>query len=220
MLGTKIQRINMVKNQLRPAGILNPAVLEAMLTEPREHYLPEKFKHLAYIDNPCNRISSNSPVTLAPQPIGLLLQALNIKKTDKILEANTGSGYLTALLGTLSHNVVSLEPNLQHYQIIKKRFFDKRKYPNIRIFHANLNQGFDAEAPFDVICLNVPIKSVPNILFKQLKKNGRLFAFIQKQSIIHATLYKKDNSNAIKSLSLFENLTPDFSRPIANTFNL
>ena len=80
MQGTQVQRLNMVNKQLRPACVSSHSILDDMLNEPREKYLPHKFKNLAYTDTYLPTANNETIVTLTPIYTGLLLQALDIKK--------------------------------------------------------------------------------------------------------------------------------------------
>lgn len=220
MQETDIQRYNMVHNQLKPAGIVSATVLEAMATEARENYLPNQLKTVAYADSNLPYFMQTTLCSLPPQQIGLLLQALKIDKTDKILESHTGSGYLTALLARLGKAVISLEPNTKNYQTIKKKFSNQQLYPNVRVFNHNIEQGFSIEAPFDVICLTNAIDKKPDFLFSDLKQNGRLLTLTRKNKLLEAVLYKKDNSSTVQSITLFETLCPDFKHIKPTEFDL
>jgi len=104
---TEQARFNMIEQQIRPWNLADDEVLAVMLEIPREHFVPEDYRQLAFADTEIPL--AHGQHMLAPKIEAHLLQALQIKPGDKVLEIGTGSGYLTACLSWLSGNVTSLE---------------------------------------------------------------------------------------------------------------
>ena len=100
-------RQEMVETQLRVRGIADPRVLQAMLAVPRHEFAPERFRDQAYEDHP---LPIGEAQTISqPYIVALMLEALALTPSDKVLEVGTGSGYVTALLAQLVREVISIE---------------------------------------------------------------------------------------------------------------
>ena len=100
-------RLNMVESQIRPWEVLDQTILDLLLTIKREEFVPEKYRALAFADMEIPL--GHDEVMLAPKLEARMLQELDIRKTDKILEVGTGSGHVTALLSKLGGQVVSVK---------------------------------------------------------------------------------------------------------------
>ena len=104
---TEQARFNMIEQQIRPANVLDQRVLDILSKVPREDFVPEEYRNLAFAD--INIPLEHQQAMLTPIGEAKLLQALNIKSTDRVLEVGTGTGYLTALLASLANHVESVE---------------------------------------------------------------------------------------------------------------
>ena len=102
-------RFNMIEQQIRPWDVLDGAVLDLLAKLPREAFVPKQYIGLAFAD--LEIPLGDGQVMLSPKMEGRILQSLAIKKTDKVLEIGTGSGYLTALLALQAKHVDSVELN-------------------------------------------------------------------------------------------------------------
>ena len=103
----EVLRHRMVESQLRGRGIFDERVLEAMARVPRHEFTPERYRDQAYEDHPLP-IGEGQTIS-QPYIVALMLEALEIKASDRVLEVGTGSGYVTALLSELAAHVVSIE---------------------------------------------------------------------------------------------------------------
>src|ERR1700675_1896161 len=97
----------MVDSQLRDRGISDPRVLDAMLRVPRHEFVPEPYRSQAYEDHPLP--IGDSQTISQPYIVAVMLEALQLQPTEKVLEVGTGSGYVTALLAELAAKVFSVE---------------------------------------------------------------------------------------------------------------
>ena len=100
-------RFNMIEQQIRPWEVLDPQVLDLLFVVKREDFVPAAYRNLAFADMEIP--IGSGQVMLAPRVEARLLQELGIKKTDKVLEIGTGSGYMAALLAAGAEHVVSIE---------------------------------------------------------------------------------------------------------------
>ena len=194
-------RFNMVEQQVRPWDVIDRRVLDVMESLPRENFVPDDYKGLAYADIAIPLDANNH--MLKPTLVGRILQALNIKPTDTILEIGTGSGYLTACLSQLGKSVTSIEINNE----IASRAADN--LASIDVKNVNLIVG-DAihkipdNAPFDVIAVTGAIADCQNILPKELNNGGRLFLITGEKPVMTAELITRISGDNFKHEALFE----------------
>ena len=102
-------RFNMIEQQIRPWEVLDPTVLDLLFVVKREDFVPEAYRALAFADMEIP--IGQGQAMLAPKIEARLLQELGVRKTDKILEIGSGSGYMAALLAARGEHVVTVEIN-------------------------------------------------------------------------------------------------------------
>ena len=146
-------------------------ILHAFLAIPREHFVPQKLRDLAYADEPLP-LAQHSTIS-QPKTVMLMLSWLCPQKEDKILEIGTGSGYHAALLSKLCKEVISLEVNGDLVCEAKKRITELG-ITNVSIVHTTGMQGFSEKAPYDKIVVTAACKNIPLVLIEQLKEKGVL----------------------------------------------
>lgn len=171
---------------LHDQGIDNFQILEAFKTVRRENFVLEEFLFHAYEDEmmPIGlKQYLNDPFTDAS-----LLNVLDIKKEDNVLEIGSGSGYLCALMSHLAHEVYGVElldPLFQKSSTIMKYF----EYKNVSIVHGNGAHGYLEVAPFDKIIISFAMKDLPFKLVEQLAPNGRILVPLDDGNEITWTLF-------------------------------
>jgi protein-L-isoaspartate(D-aspartate) O-methyltransferase len=161
----------MVESQLRGRGIADERVLQAMLRVPRHEFVPEPYREHAYEDGPLP-IGSGQTIS-QPYVVAVMLQFLQIKPSDKILEVGTGSGYATALLADLAAEVFSIERHPALAQSARA-VLAGLGYNNVKIFAGDGTQGLPDAAPFDAILVSAAAAGVPAALLAQLRDGGRM----------------------------------------------
>ncbi|WP_454849222.1 protein-L-isoaspartate O-methyltransferase family protein [Rhizobium binxianense] len=168
-------RAKMVDNQIRTTDVTSHSVLTAFLTVPREAFVPEKAKVLAYIDNDVEicPAASGKPARflMEASPLAKLLQLAAITREDAVLEIGSGTGYASALLSLLSASVVALESDEALAEEAKKNLSG---YANVEVVTGPLEKGCAQKAPYDLIFVNGSVEEVPAALFAQLRDGGRL----------------------------------------------
>src|SRR5690349_10251193 len=112
-------RFNMIEQQIRTWEVLDPVVLDLLKKIPRKNFIAPQYLGLAFAD--LEIPIGHGQLMLSPKMEGRIIQALEIKKTNKVLEIGTGSGYLTALLATLAEQVYSVELVAELSQNAQKR---------------------------------------------------------------------------------------------------
>jgi protein-L-isoaspartate(D-aspartate) O-methyltransferase len=151
--------------------IADKRIVEAMKHVPREAFvLPEQY-HAAYDDRPLG-IGFGQTIS-QPFIVALMVQALELRENEKVLELGTGSGYEAAILAELAQKVVTVEcvPELAESA---KQVLDKLGYSNIEIHVAGKTLGWPEGAPYDAIIVSAGAPSVPQVLLEQLTWEGRL----------------------------------------------
>ncbi len=163
-------RIEMVR-RLEAQGISDKNVLEVMRRIPRHLFIPNALWDQAYVDHPvpidCGQTISQ------PYIVALMTQALQLTKSDRVLEIGTGSGYQTAILAELAQHVYTIErfPELSEKA---QKLLKEAGYTNISFRVGDGTMGWPEEAPFEKIIVTAAAPDVPRPLIEQLAEGGRL----------------------------------------------
>ncbi len=211
-------RFNMIEQQIRPWDVLNDQVLKTIAGTPRENFVPPKYKSLAFSDSsiPLN----NHQAMMPPKLEAKLLQALDLKPTDSVLEVGTGSGYLTACLAQLGQSVVSLEC-YEDFQKEAQPKLDALGITNTRLIHADAATGYDTDRKFDAIAVTGSLPEIHQGFHTLLAPAGRLFVIVGKPPIMQALLITRVSEQEWHQESLFETSVPplvNVSEPEAFSF--
>jgi protein-L-isoaspartate(D-aspartate) O-methyltransferase len=173
--------------------IADKRVVEAMRRIPREAFVSPELYHAAYDDRPLG-IGFGQTIS-QPFIVALMVQALELRGDEKVLELGTGSGYEAAILAELAQKVVTVEciPELAESA---KKVLDKLGYANIEVHVAGKTLGWPEEAPYDAIIVSAGAPTVPKVLLEQLTWNGRLVIPVGtrwQQDLLKVTRLKKGN---------------------------
>jgi len=165
------KREEMVSEQIASRGVRDGRVLEAMRKVPRERFVRPEDIGLAFYDGP---LSIGHGQTISqPYIVAYMTEALRLKPTDRILEIGTGSGYQTAVLAELAHEVYTVEivePLAKRAREILKTL----GYDNIHFRVGDGSEGWPEEAPFDAVIVTAAPSYVPEKLVEQLVDGGRM----------------------------------------------
>jgi len=142
-----------------------------MLTVPREEFVPDNLKKMAYQDKPLP-IGYGQTIS-QPYIVALMTELLRLNKNDKVLEIGTGSGYQAAVLGTIVDNVYTVEI-IKPLGIKAEKLFKRLGYSNISAKIDDGYFGWEEHAPYDAIIVTAAADHIPPPLIKQLKKGGRM----------------------------------------------
>ena len=217
MLDTAAQRANMVATQLRPNDVTDARIRDAMLTIPRERFVPPGFAPVAYMEG-CVPLGP-SRVLLDPRSFAKLLQLAAIGPNDRILDVACGTGYSTAILSLMGREVLGLEEDAE----LAVRAADNLRalgLANARVVSGTLARGRPEEAPFDVIFLNGAIGREPQELLAQLGDGGRLVAISRDGAAGHGVIYLK-HEGALGERRVFDAsvpVLPGFEKPPSFVF--
>ncbi len=203
-------RFNMIQQQIRPWGVTDERVLATLAAIPREHFVPDAYRGLAYAD--IEVPLGQGHFMLAPKVVAHLLQALSIGPADRILEIGTGSGYVTACLKDLGGAVISLEIDPELADLAKENLGDSDPR-RLEIRVADGLAGHIDGGPFDVIAVtgSLPDASALGGLEAQLALHGRLFAIVGEEPAMAATLVTH-GPEGFNRKTLFETAAPPLAK--------
>jgi protein-L-isoaspartate(D-aspartate) O-methyltransferase len=200
-------RHNMVVQQIRPWDVLDDHVLELIESTPRDAFVPADCKKLAYADTKIplgDPGSPNCPKMMPPVVEARMLQALNVKPKDSVLEVGTGSGYITALLAKAGNHVSSVE---LHEKLSKHagEVLEGLGIHNVTLHVGDAANGWDHnEGPFDVIAVTGSLPMLPESFQQNLRVGGRLFVIIGEAPAMEALLITRRSDSEYDYQSLFE----------------
>jgi len=206
-MGTDYQaaRQKMVDNQIRTTDVTSHSVLKAFLTVAREDFVPTPLKPLAYIDTDLQVSAAGEDgvgrFVMEPSPLAKMLQLAQITRDHVVLEIGCGSGYTAALLSLLAGSVVAVESDSTLVDSASETL-SEGGYDNVAVVTGELEKGYAAEGPYDLIFLNGAVETVPPALFDQLREGGRLVAPIGLGLSAQAHLFVKDGG-AVSSRPAF-----------------
>jgi len=173
--------------------IADKRVIEAMKHVPREAFVSQEQYRAAYDDRP---LSIGFGQTISqPFIVALMIQALELRGDEKVLELGTGSGYEAAILAELAQKVVTVEciPELAESA---RQILGNLGYSNIEVHVSGRTLGWPEEAPYDAIIVSAGAPTVPEVLLEQLDWNGRLIIPVGsrwQQELVRVTKLRKKN---------------------------
>jgi protein-L-isoaspartate(D-aspartate) O-methyltransferase len=198
-------RFNMIEQQIRTWEVLDGAVLDLLKQVPREAFVPEQYAGLAFAD--LEIPIGHGQFMLSPKMEARIVQALEIRKTDKVLEIGTGSGYLTALLATLAKQVYSVEL-FDELSQKAQTLLTRQGIHNVKLEAGDASQGWPANAPYDVIVFTGSLPVSPEQVLPSLAVGGRLFVVIGEPPVMAATMIERVSADSFKRDVLFETCLP------------
>jgi protein-L-isoaspartate(D-aspartate) O-methyltransferase len=194
-------RYNMVEQQIRPWDVLDQGVLDLLFKVRREDFVPEAHRSLAFVDMEIPL--GHGEFMWTPKLEARVLQELDIRRNDRVLEIGTGSGYLTALLAAEAADVVSvdIQPDFTAAAGQKLR---AHGIGNIELHTGDAATDWDDENGFDVIVLTGSTPLLSDALVRRLRTGGRLFAVVGEAPVMQAQLVTCSAPGAYRSVTLFE----------------
>jgi len=216
-------RRKMVDNQIRTVDVTRLSVLSAFLSIPREVFVPQGVRELAYVDEnvmvaPAGK-SNPGRYVMAPAPLARLLQLADISKEHFVLDIGANTGYCAALLSRLAGSVLALESDPALAQSATKALAASN-CDNIAVVTGALAKGYAVQAPYDVIFIEGAVDFVPEVLFGQLRRGGRLVVVEGHGNAGTACLYvREDDVISMKcSFNLAVKPLPGFLKKAEFTF--
>ncbi len=194
-------RFNMIEQQIRPWDVLDPDVLQLLSLVRREDFVPASLRPLAFSDTELPLSAERR--MLAPKVEAKLLQELQIKPGERVLELGTGAGYLTALLAHQAAEVVSVDSDaalLEQARAALRRTGLSR----VELVQGEPSAGYAARGPYDAIVLTGSVPELPEALLAQLKPQGRLLAIVGQEPVMRAVLVRQTGPGQRVSTELFD----------------
>lgn len=186
----------MVEQQLRARGVSDPSTLRAMLTVPREKFVPQELRHRAYEDGPLP-IGYGQTIS-QPFIVAYMTEQLQPKPRDRVLEIGTGSGYQAAVLSQMVAQVYTIEivrPLAERAQALLRAL----GYQNVHVKAGDGYKGWPEHAPFDAIIVTAAPDHVPQPLIDQLKEGGRMIIPVGKPGAQNLHLLQKQGGQIKQS---------------------
>ena len=165
------QRKIMVEDQIKRRGVKDVGVLKAVQKVEREKFVPEKYRDLAYSDNPLP-IGHQQTIS-QPYIVAYMTEHLQVSKSHNVWEMGTGAGYQAAILAELAHHVFTIEIIPELAESAEKVLMELG-YENITVRTGDGYKGWPEEAPFDRIMVTAAPNEIPEKLVEQLAPNGRM----------------------------------------------
>ncbi len=174
--GTKIydrmdERERMVQTQIIARGVEDTAVIRAMRTVPRHHFVPDQYSREAYYDHPLP-IGSGQTIS-QPYIVAFMTEVLDLQKTDRVLEVGTGSGYQAAVLAEICDSVHSVEI-IENLGERARKTLENLGYDNVYVRIGDGYEGWPEAAPFDAIIVTCSPTEIPDPLEEQLAEGGKM----------------------------------------------
>jgi len=168
-------RLNMVESQVRPNRVTDPRVVGAMLELPRERFVPEPLRGIAYVDEDVPLGSGR--FLMEPMVLARLVQAARIVTGETVLEVGSGTGYGAAVMSQMAGRVVALESDTNLARQAQTTL-GALGIANVQVVTGPLEQGHAAAAPYDAIVFAGAVAQVPPRVIDQLAEGGRLVAVV------------------------------------------
>ncbi len=186
-------RLNMVESQVRPNDVTDARIIRAMGQLPREKFVPQMWRHMAYLDESIPLTSDGAEDgrhLVHAMVFAKLVQLARVGDHDLVLDIGCGYGYSAAVLAQLADSVIALESNSELASAANVALSDL-EIGNIAVIEGDLTRGVVKEGPYNVIVLNGSVAEVPAALFEQLADGGRLVTVVRSGGRSAACLFEK-----------------------------
>jgi protein-L-isoaspartate(D-aspartate) O-methyltransferase len=204
-------RTQMVNQQVRAWDVLDPAVLDTLASVPREHFVPDRYQGLAFADTfiplPCGQ------VMLTPQLEGRILQALELRTSDRVLEVGTGSGFFAACLARLGGSVTSLELHAELAAGARARLHAAGAVVDVVTADAF---AWTPAGAYDAIAVTGSLATPWPRFAEWLAPGGRLFVVTGRAPVMEACLVRRASGDELVTTPLFETVIPALERAPAD----
>ncbi|TPG17627.1 protein-L-isoaspartate O-methyltransferase [Sphingomonas koreensis] len=213
--GFAAMRQAMVASQLRTNAVSDVRVIAAMARIPRETFLPESARRLAYRDTAAT--IAHGRAANPPIAIGRLLAEAHVRASDAVLLIGAAGGYTAAVLSALAKRVVAVE-NDPALLAIARPALDG--YANVELVDAPLADGWAAGAPYDLLMIDGAVEHVPDALIAQLRHGGRIVSGLADRGVTRlASGVRSDGGFGLAAFADSECVVlPGFARPKVFTF--
>ena len=173
MSDNSTRRTMMVDTQVRPSDVTKFPIIDAMLSVPREAYVPRNLRDTAYVGE--NLPLAPGRVVLEPRTLAKMLDALDISNVELVLDIGCGLGYSTAVIARMAEAVIAVESDESMAEDAQALLSD-HDVDNAMVKAGALIEGAAEHGPYDVIILQGAVETLPEALTDQLKEGGRICA--------------------------------------------
>ena len=205
MSSSQIARMNMVKQQLRTGDVLDKTILELFSSIPREEFVPNEYRHFAYTDMQIQLHHQQRMLT--PLEEAKILQSLDLKGHEIVLEVGTGTGFLTALLSRLAKKVISID-YFSDFTTSAHKKLAEHHCSNVELHTGDASRGWMDNAPYDAIVFTGAVEELTETHRLQLLPGGKMFAILGKEPIMQGELFELDHDGGWTNELLFETSIP------------
>lgn len=167
------RRRMMVDTQIRPADVTKYPIIEALLAIPRENFVPDSQSEVAYADQSVPL--SDGRVVPEPRTLAKMLDALDVRQDELVLDVACGLGYSTAVVARLAQMVIGVEED-ESLAAEAQETLSNSSADNAIVHQGVLTEGASEHGPYDVILIEGGVEEVPDELLAQLKDGGRIAA--------------------------------------------
>ena len=195
----------MVENQIRSVKVDNEDLIEALREVPRELFVPEHLRGVAYVDEDI-RLDGNRYLT-EPMVMARLLQAGDIGPDDAVLVIGCTTGYSVAVTARLAAAVVGLDGDADMIARAEATLAHLEVYNGV-VVCGDMRLGWPKQAPYDVIVIEGRCDEVPHTLTEQLSPGGRLVTVCSEASVGRAVVIRRDAAGNLSRRSLFDAFLP------------
>lgn len=205
------RRTMMVDTQVRPNDVTKFPVIEAMLSIPREEFVPPARRPVAYSGE--NLDIGHGRVLLEPRTLAKMVDALDVQPTDLVLDLGCGYGYSSAVIARMAEAVVAVEESPELAAEAESRLAGANVF-NVAVLAGPLTEGCAKQAPYDAILIGGAVEEVPEPLLDQLNEGGRIAALFLEGSLGVARIGLKVNGrvNWRYAFNAHAPLLPGFTR--------
>lgn len=206
-------RTNMVDSQLRPHGITDSRILQAMQDVNRESFVPEEQRSIAYMDGDVPlRGAATLRFLMEPMAFAKMLQLANVGAHDRVLEIGAATGYGAKVLSHLAGHVVAVECDAT---LVLAAQANLSGLGNVTVVEHALAEGYAKGGPYAVIIVSGAVEIVPETLFSQLSEGGRLVAGFTRGGVTTCSIWQKTGLNHTRRSAFEVSIAalPGFGRP-------
>lgn len=196
-------RFNMIEQQIRPWDVLDQEILDLLAVVKREQFVPQAYAALAFVDMEIPLPAGQN--MMPPRVEARLLQDLNVRKHENVLEIGAGSGYMAALLANRARHVLTVEIVPELAELARKNLA-AAGVSNAEVAEGNGAEGWAAAAPYDVICVSGSVPEIPQSLLSQVKVGGRIAVIVGTAPVMEARIITRTSEAGYQSVNLFETL--------------
>ncbi len=198
-------KFNLVEQQIRTWNVLNPVLLETLSSVPREKFVPEKYRGMAFAD--MNIPIGDGQVMIQPNVEARMLQALDPLQHEVVLEIGSGTGYTAALLAHHAQRVETVEIRPEFVSLARNNLSEVG-IVNVSVHQGDAARGWGTDVEYDCILFSGSVSEIPVQYKNSLVVGGRLAAIVGKDPIMNAVLVKRIGATTWEMTYLFETLLP------------